>query len=86
MRDAKADSPVHVLIPHQRRLQSVRFVVVERTTRLPSARLVRGLPLAPVSRSVLDAARRMAGVDDVRALLAEAVQRRMFTTSELREE
>ena len=42
--------------------------------------------MAPIHRAVLDAARRMSRIDDVRALLAEAVQRRLTTVAALRRE
>lgn len=67
---------VHVLVPHERKVKSSDFVIVERTVRHPKRVVVDGLPLAPVWRAVLDACRRMTTFDPVRALLAEAVQRR----------
>lgn len=80
------DDRVHVLLPHAQRCRSVGWVVVERTTRLPDPVTVRGLPLAPVVRAVLDRARRLRDVEAVQALVAEAVQRRFCTPAELVDE
>jgi hypothetical protein len=73
-RTPKSES-VHILVPDTRKVLSSGFVLVERTTRFPDGLVKNGVPLAPVTRAVLDAARRMTKPDDVRALLAEAVQR-----------
>lgn len=43
----------------------------------------RGFPVTPVVRAVLDRARRLRDVDAVRALVAEAVQRRFCTPAQL---
>lgn len=77
---------IHVLVSDRRQRLSVRPVVVERTTRLPDPRQCADFPVAPISRAVLDAARRTRNVDQVRAMLAEALQRGMTTTSELHRE
>ncbi|MFC4858576.1 hypothetical protein [Actinophytocola glycyrrhizae] len=66
---------VHLLVPADRRLHSTDYVTVERTTRLPKPVIRDEVPLAPLARSVLDAARRIKDHDPVRALLTEAVQR-----------
>jgi hypothetical protein len=76
LRTAPESELIHVLIPHERKVRSSDFVLVERTTRHPKPVIVDGVPLAPISRSVLDACRRMTEFDPVRALLADAVQRR----------
>ncbi len=75
----------HVLVPHQRRKQARPGVVVERTRNLPAARTSRqGLPLAPVARCSIDAARQLDDrASDVRELVAEVVQRRLCTVKEL---
>ncbi|RMI26207.1 hypothetical protein, partial [Streptomyces triticirhizae] len=46
---------VDVLVPHTRRLRSVGPVGILRTARLPRARRVGGLPVAPVARALADA-------------------------------
>ena len=50
---------VHLLVPDDRQLRSCEFVTVERTIRLPAPLLRDGVPLAPVPRACLDAARRL---------------------------
>lgn len=77
---------VHILVPAEREITSVGFMLVERTTRLPSAVGRVGVPLAPVVRAVLDATRRMRDFDAIRALLAESVQRRKCTPQQLASE
>ncbi|MFC4603674.1 hypothetical protein [Rhodococcus kronopolitis] len=74
---------VHVLLPDRRRVQSVAFVHVERTTRLPEPEVRSGLPCAPLRRALLDAARRCTSLDAARALIAEIVQRGEVTPDEL---
>ncbi|MCD2186438.1 hypothetical protein [Actinomycetospora soli] len=78
---------VHVLIPHDQRRRSESFLLVERTSRLPPHPIVRdGIRCAPLARALVDAARRLLRIDEVRALLCEAVQRRMVTVAALRAE
>lgn len=74
---------VHILVPEPRRVTSTGFVVVERTTRLPEPLIRDGVPCAPIHRAVLDAARRMRDFDVIRAMLAEAIQRRRCTPQAL---
>lgn len=49
---------VHVLIPERRRVASQRFVLIERTTRMPACWWDRGLAFSHPVRAVLDTARR----------------------------
>ncbi|MEV0050739.1 hypothetical protein AB0H34_09635 [Saccharopolyspora shandongensis] len=79
-------SAVHVLIPEARKRASTRYVVVERTSRLPAPQIRAGFPAAPLARAVLDAARRLTDIDQIRALLAEPVQRGLVDPSVLAEE
>ncbi|PXY21447.1 hypothetical protein BAY60_27275 [Prauserella muralis] len=66
---------VHVLVPAEREVTSAGFALIERTTRLPKPQRRDGIPVAPVHRALLDAARRIRDFDTIRAMLAEAVQR-----------
>ncbi|MEY8043154.1 hypothetical protein AB8O55_27410 [Saccharopolyspora cebuensis] len=77
---------VRVLIPHSARRLSAGYVVLERTRRLPDPDVVRGFPVAPMVRALLDAARRLTELDPIRALLAEAVQRRLVSARALKAE
>ena len=70
------DDRIDVLVPANARCQSTGFVVVHRTYRLPGSVCVAGeIRFALPARAVADAARRLASVRDVRALVADAVQR-----------
>jgi hypothetical protein len=66
--------PVHLLVPAGRRRAGSGLVLAERTERLPPAVPGRW-PLAPIARAALDATRRLGDRDEVRATLAEVVQR-----------
>lgn len=66
---------IDVLVPLGVRVQSTHFVRVMHTSRMPSNVFRTGrIRFAPVERAVADAARGMARLSDVRALVAEAVQ------------
>ena len=75
-----------VLVDHRRHRVSRAPITVERTHRLPEPITINGLPVAPVARAVLDAARRLRDLDQIRALLAEAVQRGSTSVRALRHE
>jgi hypothetical protein len=75
---------VDVLIPWNCRRQSVAFVRVHRTRKLPKQMFVTGkIRFAEAPRAVADAARFLTRFDDVRAVVCEAVQRRACTVAEL---
>lgn len=76
--------PIHVLTPHDEKVVSSGFVVVERTHRLPATVFSGQVPLAPVGRAALDAARRLRSSDEIAKLLIEAVQRGGCTVRGLR--
>ncbi|HLU58158.1 MAG TPA: hypothetical protein VKZ81_22080 [Pseudonocardia sp.] len=77
---------VHVLVPASRQVRSVGYVHVERTHRLPPAVVAGGIPLAPVPRACIDAARRLDRPGEVTELLADAVQRGLSTVAALVQE
>nr|WP_233223114.1 hypothetical protein [Amycolatopsis sp. BJA-103] len=77
---------VHILVPHDRRVAATGFVYVERTRNPPRPHLRGGLPVAPVPRAVIDAARRLTDEDEIQALMAESVQRRFCTPEMLTHE
>ncbi|MEA5362209.1 hypothetical protein VA596_21920 [Amycolatopsis sp., V23-08] len=70
-----ADTDVHVLVPHGRKILSSEFVTIERTARLPGPWLRDGLPLAPMVRATTDTVRRTRAVEPIGRLLIEAIQR-----------
>jgi hypothetical protein len=75
---------VDVLIPWKSRRQSVAFVRVHRTRRMPERMFVTGqIRFTKPPRAVADAARFLTRFDDVRAVVCEAVQRRACTVPEL---
>lgn len=82
-RDVPADDAVHLLVPHRRHRVSAGFALVERTRRLPAHRWRAGHPCAPPARAVIDACRRICKLDQVRAIVAEAVQRQFCGLAEL---
>ncbi|MFR9729579.1 hypothetical protein ACL03H_10145 [Saccharopolyspora sp. MS10] len=72
---ADDSAPIHVLIPHGKRIQGSERIKFERTTRLPEAVTEDGIPLAPPTRAVMDAARTWQPRETIAALLIEAMQR-----------
>jgi hypothetical protein len=83
VRKVPDDPRVHVLVPHDNRRASRDFVLVERTVRAPVVREVAGLPLAEPARALVDGARRLVRLDDIRAMIADAVQRGVCTDEQL---
>lgn len=77
---------VQLLVPHTTQRTSHHFVTVERTRRMPVGTVIDRLRVAPVPRAIVDACRRDRPVDDVRALVAQAVQTRRCTPAELHKE
>lgn len=78
---------VDVLIPDKAKRQSVGFVRTHRTTRMPERPWVNaGIRWAPVARAVADVARGDLEFHAVRAVLADAVQRRKCTIEQLASE
>jgi len=75
---------VLVLAPATRRLASRSYLTVERTTRPPLPTVHAGLPYAPLARATLDAARRAADCEQLRALVTSAIGQ--CTVAELRAE
>lgn len=61
-------------------------VVIERTTRMPGKVMRTGLACAPFIRALIDAARDSTDIDEVRAMMAEAVQRRFCMPRQMLDE
>jgi hypothetical protein len=85
LRMAKNDI-VHVLIPHASGVSSWGFATVERTIHLPEPVIINGIPVAPLARALIDAARRMHELDATIAMIADAVQRGLCDPRELQHE
>ncbi|MFD8499742.1 hypothetical protein [Amycolatopsis sp. NPDC059657] len=74
---------IHVLVIKARNVHDRAFVRVERTRRMPRPCFRGELPLAPIHRAIVDTARLLPGRDQIRAIMAEAVQRRLCTAQAL---
>lgn len=74
---------IDVLIPQAVKRQSVGFVRIHRTTRMPGFYTAGPIRFARVGRAVADAAHGFTSLDDVRAVIAEVVQRRACTIAEI---
>jgi hypothetical protein len=83
---APSSSQIHLLVPHLRQVRNSGFVKIERTLRLPDPVIRDGVPLAPLPRACLDAARRLSDPREVTELLADAVQRGLCDVAGLRAE
>jgi hypothetical protein len=78
---------IDVLIPASRRRRDADFVQLHRTTRLPTRVWQLGpLRYALPARAVADAVRDLSSLRDVRAMVADAVQRRHCRVPNLSEE
>ncbi|MFF8974105.1 hypothetical protein [Streptomyces sp. NPDC014995] len=65
---------IDVLVPRLRRLRSTGCAHVVRTSALPAAHQVTGIPVTPVPRALADAVAQMTDAGAVRRLLSEAVR------------
>jgi hypothetical protein len=74
---------IDVLIPWDVKRQSTGFVQMHRTRRMPGFYTTGPIRFARAGRAVADAARGFTSLDDVRAVVAEAVQRRVCTLAEI---
>lgn len=83
---AAPSSAVHVLVPVSRRLLPSEHTTPERTSRLPHPVRVHGLPFAPLSRAVIDAARHERDRVRLHMLLRTVLICGAATADELREE
>lgn len=78
---------VDVLVPAARRRNSIGFVRLHRTARMPDRIVTTGpVRLVEVARAVADTARLLADLRDVRAVVADAVQRGRCTVGDLANE
>jgi hypothetical protein len=78
------DERIHVLIPHDEQRTSYGFVRLQRAKELDgSAKAANGYVVCSVARAVADACRGLDDLRTVRAIVAEAVQRRLTTVAAL---
>jgi len=83
LRSVRRPGRVLVLVPPERRLRSTVWVQIRPTCRLPDAALGPGSPRVPVARAVADHALTLRRIDDVRAVVAEAVRRQLSSVDEI---
>jgi len=75
---------IDVLVPATRQRHDAGFVRLHRTTRMPERIWERGpIRYVPPARAVADTARGLTGLRDVRAVVADAVQRRRCSIRDL---
>ena len=74
---------IDVLIPWSVRRQSVSFARVHRTRKMPAFHRAGLVRYATTARAVADAAHWLTSLDDVRAIVAEAVQKQACSIAEL---
>jgi hypothetical protein len=87
LRHVPADDVIHLLIPHGCRRASRGLVRFQRTHRLdPHAKKAHGYAVCSVARAVADAARFSNDLREVRAFVAEAIQRGLTTVAAVRRE
>lgn len=86
LRSVPRPETVLVLVPRSTTARSIGWVRVRRTRRLPTPALLPGPPRAALSRAVADLALERRQLDDVRALVAQAVRARLCTLDELADE
>jgi hypothetical protein len=79
-------SPVHVLVPKGRSLQSYPDLRVERTTRMPKPVMRKGFLVAPLERALLDTVRHFRLAEQVRSLITEAIWEHNLPPEQIRAE
>lgn len=84
--EASCSADVLVLIPPTRRAASRACLILERTTRVPDPVWLDGLPMAPVTRATIDAARRERDLARLHAILVNPVRAGVCTVAELLDE
>lgn len=84
--EAPQIAPVHLSIPVERHRKSAGFAIVERTKRPPVPSTVRGLPVAPLARCIVDAGRRLTSRQSTRAFTLEAIQRGLVDVNAIERE
>ena len=78
-----ATDTVDVLIPASAKRQSIAYVRVHRTRRMPGYQRLGPIRYAQAARAVADASHLSASLSDVRALVAEAVQKQACSIAQL---
>jgi hypothetical protein len=74
---------VDVLIPSSVKRQSLGYVRIHRTRRMPASHRIGPIRFAPAARAVADASHWFTNLGDVRALVAEAVQKQVCSIAQI---
>jgi hypothetical protein len=74
---------VDVLIPISVKRQSLGYVRIHRTRRMPASHRIGPIRFAPPARAVADASHWFTKLGDVRALVAEAVQKQVCSIAQI---
>jgi hypothetical protein len=74
---------IDVLIPSAVKRQSTRFVRIHRTRRMPAFYQAGPIRFAPPARAIADAAHGFTALDDVRAVVAEAIQKHACSIAQI---
>lgn len=82
-RSVRPSETVHLLVPDGRRRMSSGFALLERTAADVPTEWRDGLLCAAPPRALVDHVRQLRSVDEVRAVTAEALQRRLCSSSAL---
>jgi very-short-patch-repair endonuclease len=83
---SRANGRVLVLVPRDFGRRDNQWIRYRRTTRLPRPAIVREIRVAPPARAIADHALELVRLDDVRAIVAEAVQRGLVQPCDLEAE
>jgi hypothetical protein len=86
LRSVPRPDRIVVLVPRSTGARDAGWVRIRRTRRLPERALLPGPARAPLSRAVADLALERHRLDDVRALVAQAVRARLCSVDELQAE
>jgi hypothetical protein len=76
----------HAVAPHGVTLLGGPLLTVHQTRHMPAAEVVRGRPVVPVARAVADAARWTTSLQEARAVVLAALDRRRTTVTALEAE
>lgn len=74
---------IDVLVPWTVKRQSTAFIRIHRTRRMPAFYTTGTVRFTRAARAVADAARQFTSLDDVRSIVAEAIQKRACTIGEI---
>jgi hypothetical protein len=74
---------IDVLVPHAVRRQSTGFVRLHRTRRAPRVYRIGAIRFCQAARAVADSARVLISLDDVKSVVAEAVQKQACSIAEI---